>query len=559
MDEAPRPTEPRVLVVEDDPDQGHFIQLLLENEGLAAHHAPNGAAALAALQDGTFEAVVSDIQMPLLDGYQLCRLIKDAPSLAGVPVILLTSFQEPGRRFWARICGADLFLPKQAIPTELGRRVRELLQNPPTPGLRNPSVEIRRGDLNLDRVHHLLGQALENRLRENALRGAVTDLSRHYQDPDRLVEDFLRLVQDLVGGGLAYLFCPGQVEHRLHLLGSRHHLDVLGPELAARFCQGEVPLQVAAALAETDELAPPFATLELELPLWGHSLSSPACWGCLAPQANLDRAGAELRIITEEFKPLFAGSQTLVHLGLSNAQLLEADLRKTRLLDTLSHELRAPITAIRLREDLILEGAETLPPEAHRLLKANQHIFERLHRMLNGFLQLERIQQGAVRLELEPLDLCAFLQDQLDDLQMLCAPKGLQLTLDAPAPCVIWADGDRVVQCLINLVTNAIAHSPEGGRIRVALMENGTHGCIRVQDEGPGVPEAFQASLFQPFQQQVRARPDSVGLGLAITQALVQAMGGRIRYLRLPGEGACFQLEFTLQAAPPPEEDPMLG
>jgi signal transduction histidine kinase len=420
-------------------------------------------------------------------------------------------------------------------------------------------VEILQGDLNLDRVHHLLGKALENRLRENALRGAVTDLSRHYQDPDRLIEDFLRLAQDLVGGGLAYLFCPGQTEHHLHLLGSAEHLNTLGSDLASRFRLGEIPLRVVTAVGESDELPLPFASMELELPLWGHTLSSQACWGSLAPLANLDRARAEVRIITEEFKPLFAGSQTLVHLGMSNAQLLEADLRKTRLLDTLSHELRAPITAIRLREDLILEGAESLPPETHRLLKANQHIFERLHRMLNGFLQLERIQQGALRLELEPLELRTFLQDQLDDLQMLCAPKGLQVTLDAPAPCVIWADGDRVVQCLINLVTNAIAHSPEGGRIRVALLEDGAHGCIRVQDEGPGVPEAFQASLFQPFQQQARARPDSVGLGLAITQALVQAMGGRIRYLRLPGEGACFQLEFTLQAAPPPEEDPMLG
>lgn len=531
---------PRVLLVEDDPDQASLLSLLLDQEGFETRTAPNGAAALELLSSDHPDALVTDIRMPLLDGYQLCRLIKDDPETATLPVVLLTSFQAKGRRVWAKVCGADLFLDKDQAAQELPQCLRRLLAAQPKASLPGRAVGGTFAELSIDAIQRRLALALEHRLLESALRGAVTQLGFRYRDLAGMVTGFLELVEDLVPGGLVYLLQPREEDLLLRLRGPEALIQAHGPALEQRFAKLGRTLQVSHEPIEDESVPGTIGSVEFNLGM-GNGDATRAWWGCLAAPEALAESAAELRVVAEEFRPLFSGAHALARLDFSNTQLKEAGIRQTLLLDTLSHELRSPITALRLREEQVLALPGGLSPQAAEILISNRRVFDRLMRMLNGFLELEKLHQGEPA-ELIPLELGPLIADQMDDFRVLAQAKGLEIQLQVEEECQVQANADRVIQCLTNLVANAIVHSPERGKIMINAGLKGRMATIRIHDQGPGVPDSFVGNLFQPFQQ-VQKREGGVGLGLAITDALARSMGGRVSH-QPTRIGACFQLDL---------------
>lgn len=537
---------PRVLLVEDDPDQASLLSALLEQDGFDLIMASNGAAALERLNADRPAAVVSDIRMPLLDGYQLCRLIKDDAETAMLPVILLTSFQAKGRRVWAKVCGADLFLEKDQAATELPECLRRILVAQPKATLPGKTAAGAFAELSIDGIQRRLALALEHRLLESALRGAVTQLGGRYRDLAGMETEFLDLVLDLVPGGLVYLLEPRQEELLLRLRGPETLIQAQGPGLEARFGKLGPVLRVLHEPTEDEAVAGVVTAAEFNLGM-GNGDAMRAWWGCLATPESLGASAAELKVVAEEFRPLFAGAHALAQLDHSNLQLREAGLRQTLLLDTLSHELRSPITALRLREEQVLDMPGALSDRAAEILRSNRRVFDRLMRMLNGFLELEKLHQGDPA-DLTALDLGPLIADQMDDFRVLASAKQLEIQFQIEAESRVQANADRLVQCLTNLVANAIVHSPPRGQILIKAGRNGHLATLQVQDQGPGVPDTFVGNLFQPFQQ-VQKREGGVGLGLAITDALARSMGARVSH-QPTRTGACFQLDLeTVQTS----------
>jgi two-component system, NtrC family, sensor histidine kinase HydH len=142
-----------------------------------------------------------------------------------------------------------------------------------------------------------------------------------------------------------------------------------------------------------------------------------------------------------------------------------------------------------------------------------------------------------------PLELQSHLQHVCDMLQKQAQDKHIQLSLHAPEPLTIEVDQDQMTQVMVNLIINAIQILPEHGQVAVSFAQDTRYAHIAVADNGPGVPLAQQAHLFEAFFTQ---RAGGVGLGLAVVKQIVEAHGGTISYSTSPWQGAQFNLALPL-------------
>ncbi|HEX5588201.1 MAG TPA: ATP-binding protein [Acidimicrobiia bacterium] len=210
------------------------------------------------------------------------------------------------------------------------------------------------------------------------------------------------------------------------------------------------------------------------------------------------------------------------------ADLAETDRVRRDLVANVSHELRTPITALQVVLENLVDGVTDPDPETFATMLAQ---VERLGRLVKQLLDLSRLESGAV-----PLDRTAFrVEPMLEHAvreQHLHAPEiPVQVSVDTHD---LTADGDpeRVHQVVANLLENAMRHTPRGGIVEVRARRNGNGVVIEVLDEGPGIPEAEQARVFERFYRADTARASSdggAGLGLAIAQWIVDLHGGDIR------------------------------
>ena len=235
------------------------------------------------------------------------------------------------------------------------------------------------------------------------------------------------------------------------------------------------------------------------------------------------------------------------------AELEQADRLRSQFLSHVSHELKTPLTSIKGFLQNLLDGLTgPLNEKQQRYLSRMLDNSDRLIRMIEALLDRTRIQSG--RLDLVPgeIDLGRCVADAVEQLRLLAQAK--QQTLEAvapPAPLMVWADRDRLIQIITNLVQNAVKFTPEGGSIMVTVrQENQTLAEVSVRDTGPGIPQEFLDQIFDPFFRikQARTGTKGLGLGLSIVRTLVELQGGTIVARSEPGQGA--ELSFTIPLLP---------
>jgi len=226
---------------------------------------------------------------------------------------------------------------------------------------------------------------------------------------------------------------------------------------------------------------------------------------------------------------------------------------KSEFVSTVSHELRTPLTSIRASLAMLDEGmAGELPPDVAQLVSVANESSERLVRMVNDVLDLQKIEAGGMQFERRPQLLLPVAEHALDSMQGYAAQLGVQLRLDCSEPARDLAaaiDRDRLVQVLTNLLSNAVKFSPRDGMVTLALAEHGQWARLSVRDQGPGIPPEFQARVFQRFAQADGAdtrQKGGTGLGLSITKSLVEEHGGRIGFETAARKGTTFTVDLPL-------------
>jgi signal transduction histidine kinase/CheY-like chemotaxis protein len=261
----------------------------------------------------------------------------------------------------------------------------------------------------------------------------------------------------------------------------------------------------------------------------------------------------ELGQLGEAFGTLAAAVAEREH-GLRDdiRQLKEVERLKTDFVSTVSHELRTPLTAIRGALGLVLAG--TTGPVASKtrdLLQIGLQNTERLIRLINDILDVERIEGGHLIVRREPCELADVLRTTVDSLRTVAMEAQVTLVLEAEGSAVVTGDADRLVQVFTNLISNAVRFSPRGESVTVSLRTTPTSVVVFVSDRGPGIPLEFRRRIFGKFQQADPSAAGSAGLGLAIVRAIVERHGGSIRFDSAPGHGTTFitELPYTAPSA----------
>ena len=233
------------------------------------------------------------------------------------------------------------------------------------------------------------------------------------------------------------------------------------------------------------------------------------------------------------------------------------DRMKQEFISVVSHELRTPLTSIRGSLGLLAGGAvDGLPPHASRMVQIALDNSDRLTRLINDILDVERIESGELPLEFAVHTSADLVATAVTALRPAAEAAGVTLVAGA-ATGRVHADADRIVQALTNLVGNAVKFSAPGHHVTVAAELAAAHITFSVADQGRGIPADKLESIFTRFQQVDSSdarEKGGTGLGLAITRSIVDRHGGRIWAESELGRGAVFR--FTLPAAGDPTSGP---
>jgi PAS domain S-box-containing protein len=226
------------------------------------------------------------------------------------------------------------------------------------------------------------------------------------------------------------------------------------------------------------------------------------------------------------------------------------DRMKDEFVSVVSHELRTPLTSIRGSLGLLAGGVYgELPPEASDMLDLAVDNTDRLVRLVNDILDLERLQSGRVELEIERVDLTELAAKAVAAVAS-ATDRGVRVRVSG-WQVLVDADADRIVQVITNLVGNAIKFSDPDGVVDVEASVVGDEGIVRVTDHGRGIPADLLERIFDRFQQVDASdarEKGGTGLGLAIARGIVEEHGGRIWAESVEGEGAVFSVALPRTA-----------
>jgi two-component system, OmpR family, phosphate regulon sensor histidine kinase PhoR len=219
-----------------------------------------------------------------------------------------------------------------------------------------------------------------------------------------------------------------------------------------------------------------------------------------------------------------------------------------------SHELRTPLSLIKSATETLLDGGKDDPAALGRFLQIIDKHANRLALLIDDLLLLSTLDSGGLRLNRQPVQIRATVQDAIDDLQARALARDVTLENSVPGSLVAVADNDRIRQVISNLLDNAIKYGREGGKATVGgrLLPNGRIEVL-VVDDGPGIPKESQERIFERFYRVDKARSreqGGTGLGLAIVKHVVQAHGGEVRLECESGTGSTFL--FSLPGTEPP-------
>ncbi len=224
----------------------------------------------------------------------------------------------------------------------------------------------------------------------------------------------------------------------------------------------------------------------------------------------------------------------------------------------IAHDLRNPLSALKMSTALVAPGRGEMTPERmQRTLSMVRRQVTHLDRMVGDLLDATRIEAGKLELKFAERDARELAREVVELYQ--ASDTSHELLLAVPeAPVVLRADAARIEQVLNNLVSNALKYSPAGTRVDVAVRREGDEVVFAVTDQGIGISAEERRGLFAPFRRtgSARERAPGVGLGLSVSRRIVEAHGGRIEVDSQPGRGSTFRIHLALAPAHPLPTEP---
>jgi|GEM_PF-3470957 len=228
-----------------------------------------------------------------------------------------------------------------------------------------------------------------------------------------------------------------------------------------------------------------------------------------------------------------------------NLELKTLDQLKDNFVTTVSHELRAPLTSIKGSVSVILNGmVGTVDDKISQYLTVCLRNTDRLIQLINDLLDLSKIESGRIKINPQECQLRAIAQEVVEDLTNYALDRDVKLRVEVPDNLTIWADRDRCIQVLQNLLSNALKFT-DSGEVAIRGLKSEGSTRIEVEDTGIGIPDDQKERIFGKFNQvdsSLTRKVGGTGLGLAICRAIVEEHGGSISVESQLGKGSCFRI-----------------
>ncbi len=519
----------RVLVVDDESQNRYLLEVLLGGEGLEVESASNGREALAAARRRAPDLVISDILMPEMDGFLLCRAMKGDASLRNVPFVFYTAtYTEAEDERVALEAGGDLFLRKPTEPDTLLAAIRRLLEeripvsdDARTGGLAEEVAFLARHDQalarKLEKKHHEL-QESEARYRSYFRSSPVAIL---------VTDDAGRLLD---------------VNPAASLLSGYDAVELLGANVSFLLGEGggDSPLRLAAG-----EPSAPSRTTEWRL---RRKDGTPRHVSLTAIRLEDGRVLAFCEDDTERVRAqeavLKANAELETRVRERTAQLEHLNRELEAFTSSVSHDLRAPLRALDGYAALLAEEEDRLDEDGRRHLGAIRRNVRRMSELVESLLALSRA--GRQPLRTGPIDMERLARSVLDEL-LVPGERERTDVLIHPLPAAV-GDESLVRQVLANLVGNALKFSArqDRRRLEIGARNEGGRTFWFVSDDGIGFEPAQAERIFRTFERLPGAEGfEGTGVGLAVVRRIVERHGGVVRAEGAPGAGAT--ISFSLE------------
>ncbi|MEJ7931673.1 response regulator [Ramlibacter sp. AN1015] len=493
-----------VLVVDDNAGTRYATARVLRAAGFKTEEAATGADGLARSAEGV-SAVVLDVHLPDMDGFIVCRSIRERPDTALLPVVHLSAaYVKDTDRIHGLNSGADAYLVHPVEPPLLIGTVQALIR------ARTAEVQLRQSEQRFRAIYNHAQSGI-----------AVLDGSGRFREVNPAMLRMLgRSPQEVQGRALTE-FAPGGADSAA-AAGMRS-----AQARGEGGWRGEFPL-----------LRPDGTAVHLE-------------WS-ISAEVEPGRRIAVVIDVSDRHDLDQRRREVLDREQAARANAERHNRTKDDFIAVLSHELRTPLNAI-MGWVHILKRRE-VTPEAARGLDAIERNVNTQARIISDILDVSRINSGKLNLHIDEIDPVEVVASALASLDSTVSARKLRLVADlegARGPA--WLDATRFQQIVFNLMTNAIKFSSEGGLVQVTLRRAGQTLELEVRDEGQGIAPAFLPHLFDRFSQSDAPgsrRHGGLGLGLSIVKHLVDLHGGSVSaHSAGVGQGATMTVRLPVRAS----------
>jgi PAS domain S-box-containing protein len=534
-----------ILLVDDDPNNLLALEAILDSPEHRLVKAQSADEALLALMREDYAAIVLDVQMPDLSGIELARLIKQRKRTQHIPILFLTAhYRENEHAVLGYDVGAVDYLTKPVHPAVLRSKVSVF-------------VDLFRKTRALAEMNRSLeAEVIERKTAEERFRVVVEAapsaiLVFNEEGTIVLVNSeaeilFGRPRAELLSSKLYHLLAEQDVPNFAEIIEHGDlHSDPSSPSaiVVHRPDGTDVPAEISFSQIQSTEGVRLLASV-LDVT------------SRMQAEAALRTANAELEAKNVALQRQARERLRRIRAEAAQAEAEAANAAKDRFLAMLSHELRTPLSAV-LHGVTLIEEPVDCPPELRETLQLIRRNVQLEARLIDDLLDLARIRNGKLQLQLQVTDAHELLRLALDICRRDIAARGLKVETHFEARKTnLKADPARLQQIFWNLITNALKFTPAGGRITVRTREDGTNLEVEVSDTGVGIEPEKLARIFDAFEQASHGDRAGLGLGLAICKALTDFHGGEITAESTgAGEGSTFTVRLPLSELEPTAAD----
>jgi signal transduction histidine kinase/response regulator RpfG family c-di-GMP phosphodiesterase len=576
MAEDPSATESvdekvNILVVDDRPDKLLAYETVLSELNQNLVRATSGKEALRRLLKQDFAVILLDVNMPVMDGFETAALIRQRQRSETTPIIFISAVNDTETHVSRGYSlGAVDYILTPVVPEILRAKIAVFVD------LYKKTEQIKRQAEEREKLIREQAALAEAEVRQerlsflaeasNVLAGSLDYLKTFHNLANlvvpRLADFCLVFAADEEGAPRQVAIAHPDVEDAPELrqlidkfpyspTAQRGAAQVMKTGKAEICCgMDSDSLQEVFPRDEDRKLILSFApTSLLAVPLKTHdrvlgaivTVNTGAGRKCGTDELTLAEELAYRAALALDNAGLYKTAQK------ARAEAERANLAKDSFLAMLSHELRTPLTPV-LTSVIALEQEEDLPAETRASLQMIHRNVQLEARLIDDLLDLTRISKGKVQLNLEEVDAHLLLQSALEICQAEIDHKHLSLEKDFAAEKVcLEADPARLQQIFWNLIKNAVKFTPEGGRLGIRTANDEGQLRVQISDSGMGIDAETLPKIFNAFEQGERTRLGGLGLGLAISKALVETHKGKL-FGESAGknQGATFTVSFPL-------------